>query len=56
MIIVNMNKDNIYNFDNAHRIFLDDELEKSIWIQNSEGTHILGQYKTKERAKEVLEH
>lgn len=57
MIIVSQNKESFYVLENVYRITLDDENEneKSIWIQNRDVMHNLGEYKTRERAKEVLQ-
>lgn len=54
MIIVSQDKDWIFNFDNATSIGIDEE--NILKIINTAGKwNILGKYKTRERAKEVLQ-
>jgi len=53
MIIVNQNKDVIVNFDNIVGLQIEDNGIEAIFINNDD--LILAEYKTEERAKEVLQ-
>ena len=59
MIIVSQDKDKIVNFDNLTQIYITrDEEEKSYFIRFETVDSLyddLGEYKTEERAKEVLQ-
>ena len=59
MIIVSQDKDKIVNFDNLTQIYITrDEEEKSYFIRYETVDSLyddLGEYKTEERAKEVLQ-
>ena len=59
MIIVSQNKDNIINFDNLTQVYItQDEEEKAYFIRFETVDSLyddLGEYKTEERAKEVLQ-
>lgn len=59
MIIVSQDKDNIINFDNLTQVYItQDEEEKAYFIRFETVDSLyedLGEYKTKERAKEVLQ-
>lgn len=54
MVIVNQDKDWIFNFDNTTSIGIDEENTLKV-ISIAGKWNILGNYKTKERAKEVLQ-
>lgn len=56
MIIINQNKEQILNFDKAHTLWA--RSQNDGWkVINDNGTHNihLGDYSTKERAKEIIE-
>lgn len=59
MIIVSQDKDNIINFDNLTQVYItQDEEEKAYFIRFETVDSLyedLGEYKTEERAKEVLQ-
>lgn len=59
MIILSQDKDNIVNFDNVVTIGINDFDVKSTWQRITAETigtsTVLGDYKTEERAKEVLQ-
>ena len=57
MIIVSQDKEEIVNFDNVESIWIDEDYEeKEFTIEATADTNsTLGCYKTKERAKEVLQ-
>lgn len=56
MIIVSQDKETIVNFDNVLKIYIE-IIERNIWItaRQKDRDVILAEYKTKERAKEVLQ-
>lgn len=56
MIIVSQDKEIIVNFDNVLKIYIE-IIERNIWItaRQKDRDVILAEYKTKERAKEVLQ-
>lgn len=58
MIIVSQNKDNIINFDNLTQVYItQDEEEKAYFIRFETVDSLyedLGEYKTEERAEEIL--
>lgn len=54
MIIISQDKTLIMNFSNVCFIATDEEWENTIIARTDNNTTILGSYKTKERAKEVL--
>lgn len=53
MVIISQDKKKIFNFDNASLIMICTENE--IWIDTEKTCNLLGEYKTEERAKEVLQ-
>lgn len=56
MLIVSQDKEKIINFDNVLYIEIDDTFSNNEISFNTEnGTEYMGEYKTRERAKEVLE-
>lgn len=57
MIIVNQNKESILNFDNTTTIRIDKQRENYEIVARVNNGHFatLGEYATKERAKEVLQ-
>lgn len=56
MIIVSQDKDNIINFDNVKSLWIDSNVldKTNVNFEICADDEILGQYKTKERAKKVL--
>lgn len=58
MIIVSQDKDNIINFDNLTQVYItQDEEEKAYFIRFETVDSLyedLGEYKTEERAEEIL--
>lgn len=57
MIIINQKKSALINFENVADIYIDNkETNKKIYATSSSGItqYTLGEYKTEERAKEVL--
>ena len=56
MIIVSQDKEEIVNFDKVESIWIDSDEEGRFTIEATADTNsTLGYYKTKERAKEVLQ-
>lgn len=55
MIIVSQDKSVIVNFDNITLISKNDDESKIFCEVNTRSTIMIGEYKTEERAKEVLE-
>ncbi len=58
MIILNQDRTSILNFNNVSNIYIDtNETNKKIYSTNTMGTieTMLGEYKSEERAKEVLQ-
>lgn len=58
MIIVNQDKDQMFNFENVIYItvnYLNKVVATTNWNDNADGAYELGKYKTEERAKEVLQ-
>lgn len=57
MIIVNQNKESILNFDNTTTIRIDEQRENYEIVARVNNGYLatLGEYATKERAKEVLQ-
>ena len=57
MIIVSQDKDNVINYDNVKSLWIEDnvldEINTTFYINADED--FLGEYKTEERAKEVLQ-
>ena len=59
MIIINQDKDKIVNFDNLTQVYITQDEEKTAYFIRFETVDSLyddlGEYKTEERAKEVLQ-
>ena len=55
MIIVSQDKNSVVNYDNVEIIGIDRNNKKQIACGFAEGSMSLGEYKTEERAKEVLQ-
>ena len=59
MIIISQNKDKIVNFDNLTQVYIIQDEEKTAYFIRFETVDSLydnlGEYKTEERAKEVLQ-
>lgn len=59
MIIISQNKDKIVNFDNLTQVYITQDEEKTAYFIRFETVDSLyddlGEYKTEERAKEVLQ-
>lgn len=54
MIIVNQNKDIIINLNKVEMIGINPDNKKEIYCIFGNGSEMLGEYETEERAKEVL--
>jgi 5'(3')-deoxyribonucleotidase len=56
MIIVNQDKDNVINYDNVKSLWIDDNVldKTNTTFYINADDDFLGEYKTEERAKEVL--